>query len=59
MDDTPKNRKIAETKIMPEIQYKLNSGEFFKKLIVPTVGEFAKKVLIYIKLIEKLLLLIG
>lgn len=42
LEDTPKNRKLAKTKIMPEIQYKLNSGEFFnnEKEKIPTVGEY-------------------
>ena len=34
-----------ETKLIPEIQYKLNSGEFFKNdnvKKVPTINEFAK-----------------
>lgn len=43
LEDTPKNRKLAKTKLMPEIQYKLNSGEFFKnEKQIPTVDEFAK-----------------
>ena len=43
LDDTKANRKLAKNKIIPEIQYKLNSGEFFnnQKQTVPTVGEFA------------------
>ena len=44
LDDTKGNRKYATNVLIPEIQYKLNSGEFFntntKK--VPTVGEFAQ-----------------
>jgi integrase len=41
LDDTKANRKLANTKIIPEIVYKLNSGEFFKRKI-PTVSEYAK-----------------
>jgi len=42
LDDTKANRKLAINKIMPEIQYKLNTGEFFnnEKQKVPTVGEY-------------------
>lgn len=44
LDDTKQNRKLATNKIIPELVYKLNSGEFFKNENnqVPTVGEFAK-----------------
>ncbi|WP_200763345.1 site-specific integrase [Nitrosophilus alvini] len=44
LDDTKANRKLAQQKIIPELLYKLNSGEFFEneKPKVPTVGEFAK-----------------
>ncbi len=45
LDDTKANRKLALNTIIPEIQYKLNSGEFFNnenEKKVPTVGEFAK-----------------
>lgn len=45
LDDTKANRKLALNSIIPEIQYKLNSGEFFNtsnENKVPTVGEFAK-----------------
>lgn len=45
LDDTKANRKLALNTIIPEIQYKLNSGEFFNtenENKVPTVGEFAK-----------------
>jgi integrase len=41
LDNTPKNKKIAETRILPEIQLKVLNGEFFKNKI-PTVNEFAK-----------------
>ena len=43
LDDTKANRKFATNNILPEIQHKLNSGEFFNnsKQKVPTVGEFA------------------
>ena len=44
IDDTKINRKIAIKTLIPEIQYKLNSGEFFNSTHdaqkVPTVGEF-------------------
>ncbi|ADG92656.1 integrase family protein [Arcobacter nitrofigilis DSM 7299] len=43
LDDTKANRKLAETKLIPEIQYKLNNGEFFENdnvKKVPTVDEF-------------------
>lgn len=45
LDDTKNNRKYATNVLLPEIQYKLNSGEFFNtpnEKKVPTVGEFAK-----------------
>ena len=45
LDDTKANRKLATNKIIPEIVYKLNSGEFFEKEKqnkVPTVSEYAK-----------------
>lgn len=45
LDDTKTNRKLAQNTIIPEIQYKLTSGEFFNienEKKVPTVGEFAK-----------------
>lgn len=45
LDDTKKNRKLAEQQIIPEIVYKLNQGMFFKseskKDKTPTVSEFA------------------
>lgn len=42
IDDTKVNRKFATNNILPELQYKLNSGEFFnnEKEKVPTVGEY-------------------
>jgi len=42
LDDTKANRKYATNNILPEIQYKLNSGAFFnnEKEKVPTVGEY-------------------
>jgi len=43
LDDTKANRKLALNTIIPEIQYKLNSGEFFNtenENKVPTVGEY-------------------
>lgn len=44
IDDTKANRKLAENIILPEIQYKLNSGTFFEneKSDIPTVKEYAK-----------------
>lgn len=48
LDDTKKNRKLAEQQIIPEILYKLNHGMFFnseskqQEKKVPTVAEFAK-----------------
>lgn len=46
LDDTNKNRKLAEQQIIPEIVYKLNQGMFFnsesKQEKAPTVSEFAK-----------------
>lgn len=45
LDDTKANRKLATTKIIPEIIYKLNSGKFFEtteKSKIPTVNEYAK-----------------
>ncbi|WP_415408231.1 tyrosine-type recombinase/integrase [Sulfurovum sp. CS9] len=46
LDDTKKNRKLAEQQIIPEIIYKLNHGMFFKSESkqekVPTVSEFVK-----------------
>ena len=45
IEDTKANRKIAIKTLIPEIQYKLNSGEFFNNTNdeqkVPTVGEFS------------------
>jgi integrase len=44
LDDNNANRKLANTKIIPEIIYKLNSGEFFEKekSKIPTVDEYAE-----------------
>lgn len=42
LKDTKSNRKLAEQKLIPEIQYKLNTGEFFKNEI-PTVKDFIYK----------------
>lgn len=46
LDDTKKNRKLAEQQIIPEIVYKLNHGMFFKsestKEEVPTLNNFSK-----------------
>lgn len=41
LENTPSNRKLAETKIMPTLQYKVMCGEFFKKPM-PTVDEYMK-----------------
>lgn len=43
LDDNKANRKLALTVIIPEIQYKLNSGTFFEvdKSTIPTVGEYS------------------
>jgi len=44
LDDTRVNRKLAQNKLIPEIQYKLNTGEFFKTTNkIPTVNEFVQK----------------
>ena len=44
LNDTKTNRKLAQQKLIPEIQYKLNSGEFFKNEIkIPIVNEFIQK----------------
>lgn len=41
LEDTPKNRKIAKTKIIPEIQVKLNSGAFIEnENKVPTLDQY-------------------
>ena len=43
LDDTKANRKYANNVLIPDMLYKLNSGEFFNtKKKVPTVGEFAQ-----------------
>jgi len=45
LDDTKANRKIANTKLIPEIVHQLNSDEFFKKdnvKKVPIIDEFAE-----------------
>ncbi len=44
LNDTKRNRKLAQEKLIPEIQYKLNTGEFFKnETKIPTIDEFVKK----------------
>jgi integrase len=45
LDDTKVNRKLAQNKLIPKIQYKLNTGEFFENTIekIPTVDEFVYK----------------
>jgi len=46
LEDTKKNRKLAEQQIIPEIVYKLNHGMFFKseskQVEVPTLNAFSK-----------------
>ncbi len=44
LKDTKTNRKLAQQTLIPEIQYKLTSGEFFKNEIkIPIVDEFIQK----------------
>lgn len=44
LSDTKTNRKLAQQKLIPEIQFKLNTGEFFKNEVrIPTVDEFVYK----------------
>lgn len=45
LDNTPANRKLAETKVIPTLQYKVISGEFFSNSNnkIPTVDEYMKK----------------
>ena len=43
LEDTKSNRLLAERKILPQMQLKLVSGEFFKNSTIPTLDEFAKK----------------
>lgn len=44
LKDTKRNRKLAEEIYLPEIQHKLNTGEFFKsETKIPTVNEFIYK----------------
>ncbi len=41
LEDTPKNRKIAKTQIIPEIQVRLNNGKFIEnENKVPTLDEY-------------------
>jgi len=40
LDNTPANRKLATTKIIPQLMLKLHNGEFFEKRI-PTLDEFS------------------
>lgn len=42
LENTSKNRRIVEKQIIPIIQYKILTGEFFKNAI-PTVSEYMKK----------------
>lgn len=44
LDDTKKNRKLAEQQLIPEILYELNNGTFFKKDAtseIPILDEFS------------------
>jgi len=41
LEDTPTNRKKANKKLLPELQHKLNTGEFFNKQM-PTIDEYSK-----------------
>jgi len=41
LDNTPKNVKLAETRLIPKLSYEIASGEFFKNK-VPTVNEYMK-----------------
>ncbi|RXJ93742.1 hypothetical protein CRV00_09785 [Malaciobacter molluscorum] len=45
LDYTPSNWKFAEKKLLPTLNYKISSGEFFKnkKKNIPTVDEFIEK----------------
>jgi len=45
LENTSANRRIAETKLIPTLQYKVVSGEFFKntKNEIPTVNEYIKR----------------
>lgn len=44
LKDTKSNRKLAQQTYLPEIQHKLNTGEFFKNEVkIPTVNEFVYK----------------
>lgn len=45
LENTPTNRKLAETKIIPTLHYKVISGEFFKNIknTIPTVNEYIEK----------------
>ncbi|WP_083568351.1 site-specific integrase [Arcobacter sp. LA11] len=45
LEDTPANRKIAETQYMPILRYKIISGEFFKNTNskIPTVNEYMER----------------
>lgn len=42
LDDTKENRKLANTKLIPQLIIKANSGEFFNNKKTPTVDEFIK-----------------
>lgn len=41
LDNTPKNVKLAETRLIPKLSYEIANGEFFK-ITMPTVDEFMK-----------------
>lgn len=42
LDNTPANKKLAEKKILPQIQLSIINGEFFKSAM-PTVDEYMQK----------------
>lgn len=42
LKDNKANRKLAETKIIPQLIIKAHSGEFFEKQTVPTLDEYSK-----------------
>ncbi|RXJ98085.1 hypothetical protein CRU98_11245 [Arcobacter sp. CECT 8986] len=45
LDNTPKNRKLAQNEIIPKLQVSILNGEFFKNIEnkIPTVDEYIKK----------------
>lgn len=42
LDDNRKNRHFVETVKVPDLMYKINSGEFFKNADMQTVNEYSK-----------------